>query len=180
MGASRQAPYKSPAMMDGSATMDGPSRLLVIDDHETCVTGVGRTLQTLRHVVRGAATFQQAVAALQICEANHVISELRVGGRWLFDFLPELSDKVPLSQLVVATAYPSVATAVNLTRMGIAGYFAKPLSIQAVLFELGRGVEPEGSESDSEGGWPSLDRTIWEYLNQASVAAGSGQRRLEG
>src|SRR5215831_601816 len=53
MGVSRQELYKIPAMMDGSATMDGPSRFLVIDDHETFVTGVGGTLQTLGYVVWG-------------------------------------------------------------------------------------------------------------------------------
>jgi two-component system response regulator RegA len=167
---------------DGPEAEAGASRFLVIDDNETFVTSVGRSLQTLGHVVWTAETFPQALAALDICRATYVISELRVNGRWIFDFISGLSERTPLSRLVVATAYPSIATAVKLTRMGAAGYFAKPVSIPALLSELGDGVEPVGLECDSDEGWPSLDRAIWEYLNQAYVAAGSmsaAARRLK-
>jgi two-component system response regulator RegA len=125
------------------------------------------------HSLSVAMTFPEALDTVLARRPDFVISELRVAGRSLFDFLDLFSEASPFNRFAVATLYPSVATAVRLIRMGLAAYFIKPVSAAAILAELksdrhGPAIEGEGSYT-----WPTLNRTIWEYLNQVYVSAGS-------
>jgi two-component system response regulator RegA len=67
-----------------------------------------------------------------------------------------------------------VATAVRAVRLGFDAYLAKPIDprcIAGLLEGCGRPaapVEPPDTEA-----WPSLDRTIWELVNQVVAVSGS-------
>ena len=56
-------------------------------------------------------------------------------------------------------------------RAGIAVYVAKPVTAEMVLAALGDGAD--WAQAPADPCWPSLDRTIWEYINQVLVEAGS-------
>jgi two-component system response regulator RegA len=120
-----------------------------------------------------ARTFEEAQNAIESYRPTYVVSELRVNGRSLFDFLPQIVATVPLRNVVVTTLYPAVATAVRLVRMGIGGYLTKPVCPNIVLGTLLDGYADTPDPVDAQLPWPSLDRTIWEYLCQVYVAAGS-------
>ncbi|HXU61884.1 MAG TPA: two-component system response regulator, partial [Polyangia bacterium] len=81
--------------------------------------------------------------------------------------------RLSAQRCAVVTAYPSVASAVQFTRMGFAGYLVKPASPEAVLSAVAGTPEPAEAADVSDLEWPSLDRTIWEYLNQVHAWAGS-------
>jgi two-component system response regulator RegA len=103
-----------------------------------------------------------------------IVTELRVGGRWAFDFMEELRALHPDCPIVICTAYPSVASAVRAVRTGFTGYVAKPVAARTILELVDVEVRPEpvrAAESDVT--WPSLDRTIWEYINQVYTNAGT-------
>lgn len=113
---------------------------------------------------------------------SHVVSEIRIGGRWLSDFMVESAGAIPRDRFAVVTAYPSVATAVRFTRMGIAAYLAKPVSAESLVDAIAGSTGAQCSEAASCAGgplfdeslaWPTLDRTIWEYLCEVHAAAGS-------
>lgn len=149
--------------------------LLLIDDDEQCLLSVGRALASLGVSVWMARTFEMADEILITKSPVYVISELRVAGRWLIDYMNEVAAQVPAKRFAVVTTYPSVATAVQLTRCGIAAYFTKPISPEMLLDGLRRrrkkncelATRPEALSR------PSLDRVIWEYLSQVCVSAGS-------
>lgn len=150
--------------------------VLLIDDSQSFSNDMIRSFSELdnSYTLRRATTFPDAVDAVELCKPQLVISELRVGGRLLFEFLPRLDRLSSLNRVAVATSYPSVATAVRLTRMGVAAYFTKPVSAKAILAELTSGWRGNGGGNlEDLQSWPSLDRTIWEYLNQVYVSAGS-------
>jgi two-component system response regulator RegA len=147
--------------------------VLVIDDEQVFVSQLSQPLREGGHTVWIAATFREALSALEFCKPKLVISELRIAGVSLFDFLPDLSKMIPPACVAVATVYPSVATAVKVTRMGLAAYFTKPVSASAVLSILESPSFDPLTESEATYQWPTLDRTIWEYLNQVYVVAGS-------
>jgi two-component system, response regulator RegA len=108
---------------------------------------------------------------MEMFPSEVVITEFRIGNESLLQFLPELTRRVPLERFIVVTSYPSVASAVRFTRMGVLAYMAKPVSVTAIL-EMLRATGQDNPRED-EDGWPTLDRTIWEYLSQVHNLAGS-------
>ena len=148
----------------------GAPDIVIADDQAAAGDELARRLRGVGCGARVATTFEAAGCAIRQ-GASHLVTELRVNGVPAADFLKDCG--VPLDRCAVVTAYPSVATAVRFTRMGLAGYFAKPACVRTVVDALtGRGCPPE-EVSACAVTWPSLDRTIWEYLNQVWVMAGS-------
>jgi len=89
-------------------------------------------------------------------------------------FVREMGGSLSVRNLVVVTSFPSVASAFQLARIGVAGYFAKPVAA-ATLLQIVRsrsGEQPFGPD-DELPGWQSLNRAVWEYLSQVYVSAGS-------
>lgn len=84
---------------------------------------------------------------------------------------PAVTAIVPPHRFIVLTAYPSVATAVAVIRQGMGDYLPRPASSEALHAAL-IGDEPEVVLA-APTKWPSLDRTIWEYINQVWMSAGS-------
>ncbi|SRR6266498_834694 len=79
------------------------------------------------------------------------------------------------ARVAFITSYPSMASTAYATRIG-AGYFTKPVAAQALVdwYEMAaegaHGGFADGVEES--GGWPthrrmSLDRAVWEIINQA-------------
>jgi len=106
---------------------------------------------------------------------SYVVSELRVAGRWLVDYLKEVGAALPFERLGVVTAYSSIATAVQFARLGAAAYLAKPAPPQLLLEELRRDASPGLIMSATSEPPPrtTLKRTIWEHVSQVFVSAGS-------
>lgn len=153
-----------------------PASLLLIDEAETFLLPLAAELNNLGIEVSTARTFDAATAALAFRRPSYVVSEPRVDGRWLFDYIDEVAERVPVQAFGVVTAYPSVATAVRFTRMGVAAYLAKPVLARDLMHALR--VPRFGTGSDAMPttvplDWPSLDRTIWEYLSRTCATAGS-------
>ena len=147
--------------------------VLLIDDQPSFLDGIHRALTAVDVRVFEARNFHEARNAMQRVKPAFVVSELRVGSDSLLRFLPELTSQMPLGRLVVATIYPSVATAVRLTRMGVAGYLTKPVSVRALLAIFGASQPAENDLPEEDLRWPTLDRAVWEYLWQVRMAAGS-------
>jgi two-component system response regulator RegA len=146
-------------------------RILLLDDNDAFRESLARHFRQLERTVCAATCFPQACALLAAEDPGVVVTELKIGSTLVFPFLDALrrQDRT----VVIATAYPSVATAVRAIRLGAAAYLAKPTTAQQILEETDRPRAGVDRESGDAVEWPSLDRTIWEYLNQVFVAAGS-------
>ena len=153
------------------------SAVLIVDDHEAFGASLGRSFRGLGWEVYLASDPAAAKTASAHHRARLIVTELKVAGCWAFDFAQELSAAHPEAKLAIATIYPSVATAVRAVRLGFDGYLAKPVEARDLIdaiFE--QSAEGEGASSSAGPGawsWPSLNRTIWEYLNQVFVTAGT-------
>lgn len=144
---------------------------MIVDDGSSG-TILERALRRSGLEVQLALSFDEAQAGLAAGTPDLVVTELKIGTTWAFDFLARTRLAQPAVRLAVVTNYPSVATAVRALRLGADGYLAKPTDAEAVLRavsgEVGAPVVERG-----EPAWPSLDRTIWEYLNQVYLASGT-------
>ena len=111
-----------------SLQRDSLAKILIIDDNRAFVDFVVRVFAQQGMTVDVAGTFGEAVAMAAERSPERVISELKVKDQYLFEQMDALAETIPSGKLVVVTAYPSIATAVQFMRMGVAAYVTKPLS----------------------------------------------------
>lgn len=159
----------------GTPPMTARLSFLIIDDHQPFVTALANSLADVA-TVQGCNTF---AAAREIISArgrpSYIVSESKVRGLDLLSFLRSDTASIDIAHLIVVTAYPSVARAVHFTRMGVAGYLTKP-AVAVDLFDVigvRRDSAGESTRPPESPTWPTLDRTIWEYICRVHEAAGS-------
>jgi len=95
------------------------------------------------------------------------ICEPRINGISAVESIPTIKRVSPETGLAVVTAAASVAAAVRAVRLGADAYIPLPTSAGAILNAVA-GEKHASSEQPM-----SLDRAIWEYLNQALETTGS-------
>ena len=147
--------------------------ILLIDDNEPLRDALARGFAAKGVSVSTASSFSAAAILTRRSLPSFVASEIRIGSHTLFDYLREVSALLPPHRVAVVTAYPSIATAVRCTKIGLAAYVPKPISACDLLKELAERPEPEGQDDETTTTWPSLDRTIWEYIHRVHCSAGS-------
>lgn len=153
----------------------GARNILIIDESQRCCAKLAVSFAELGQAAWVSQSFDIDPVLAVAGSLDLVVTELKVGGGHLFRALPVLLGKVPNALIAVATAYPSVASAVRATRLGCHAYLAKPVTARALLRAValdGQCCDADGSDADSCE-WPSFNRAIWEYLNQVYDAAGS-------
>ena len=153
------------------AASRGP--VLVVDDQAAFGAGLARSFRELGYDVDLAADYGSAQEIADKRCPKLIVTELRIGPKWVLDAAALLRSRVDGCRGVVVTSYPSVATAIRSVKLGFEAYLAKPVTAQMVLGVVD--AHDNGSLAGHEAvmQWPSLDRTIWEYLNQAYSVAGS-------
>jgi two-component system, response regulator RegA len=159
--------------------------VLIIDDEPTSAERTARAFATDGWTVALASDLPAAcdLVKRQIHPGTTslVVSELRVKGRWAFDHVEELRANTPGARIWILTDYPSVATAVRAVRLGFDAYIAKPIQPKEIPHFLEEGITAQRwtREAGGLGGngdgvtWPSLDRTIWEFINQVFAVSGT-------
>jgi two-component system response regulator RegA len=158
-----------------SAIPENEPSVLIVDDNESFAISLAGSFRRLGWDVCLARDYAQVKPAYAARPPGLVVAELRIGVEWAFRFVDHLRVS-PGCKLTIATQYPSVATAVRALRLGFDGYFAKPVhagDIVEALSDLHLRTEPRESAPDDPTDIPTLNRTIWEYLNHVLVAAGT-------
>jgi ActR/RegA family two-component response regulator len=164
------------AQITSVARAPGSMSVLVVDDCEPFLVPFGRALAEQGMVVQTAGSFAQAARIIgSVGLPTFLVSELRVCSHALLDFMKDVKDTLPADRFVVATRYPSIATAVHFTRIGVAGYLTKPIFVADLLeiIKEQRLAAEVAPNSPDQLPWPTLDRAIWEYLSRVHAAAGS-------
>jgi ActR/RegA family two-component response regulator len=143
--------------------------VLIIDDCDTFGWNLGQSFRALGIGVRITKDLQGARSSCASAPPGLVVTELYLQGEWTFDFIAELRAREAALPVAIATAYPSVGAAVRCTRMGLAGYFAKPVT----AMDLVRLVPASCDERERSRPWPSLDGMMGEYINEVFADAGT-------
>jgi two-component system, response regulator RegA len=146
-----------------------PGTILIVDDHEPFCINLGRSFQELGFSTCVSTQLQEAEIFAETSDLFLIVTELRLQGCWAFDFVDRLRARQPHCPVAIATVYPSVATAVRAVQMGFAGYLGKPVSARMILDAVSGPATPAQAPDP----WPTLDRTIWEYINQVFVVSGT-------
>jgi two-component system response regulator RegA len=152
--------------------------VVIVDDEAAFAEALASSFRRLDYQPHVVADHAAARAVISHAGAALVVTELTVAGQSVFGVLPQLRELAPLCHVIIATARPSVATALRAGREGVDAYLAKPATAHLVLAALT--ARPQGGAAEEP--WPSLDRTIWEYINQVLVTVGTvsgSARRLK-
>lgn len=129
--------------------------------------------------VWGAQDFRSGVTTIAATAPQLVITELRLTDGSGLELLSVLRNRAPQIGVVIATVYGSIATAVRAIRWGAVSYVAKPVTADEILSEIynlpcecsGDGLPSRIPKRDAT---PlTLDRAVWEYVNQVIETAGS-------
>jgi two-component system response regulator RegA len=152
-------------------TMTTERSILIVDNQDAFTDGLARSFKGLGFQVTFCTRAQEVREKVATTLPALIVSEVRMEAQWAFDLVESLGS-VPCP-IVIVTAYPSVATAVQSLRRGVSGYVAKPVDVHTILQLAGLETAAEADAQIESSEWPSLDRTIWEYINQVLASAGS-------
>jgi NtrC-family two-component system response regulator AlgB len=111
-----------------TAALEGRLAVLIIDDEKNIRATLTVCLESLGCKVSGAATRQEALAAVSQQPFDLAFLDLRLGQDSGLDLLPLLLAEAPDLALVVITAYATFDTAVEAMRRGAWDYLAKPFT----------------------------------------------------
>jgi NtrC-family two-component system response regulator AlgB len=102
--------------------------VLVVDDEKNIRSVLVACLESARCKVTEAASLASARAAIERAHFDLVFLDLRVGEASGLDFLPQLVQRSPSSDVVIITAFATIATAVDAIQKGARDYLPKPFT----------------------------------------------------
>ena len=157
-----------------------PNTVLLVDPDERCRGALAGALGDKDYEVWGAEDLASCFTTMATRQPALVVTELRLPDGSGLELLSVLKTRGTGTSVAIVTAYGSIATAVRAVRWGAAGYLAKPVTAEQIVsvfcqkpcvcseeglpLDLGMGDELDNL---------TLDRAVWEYVNQVIEAAGS-------
>jgi NtrC-family two-component system response regulator AlgB len=123
----------------------GPSKkamnILIIDDETSLRHTLRTALETMGHRVAEARDGSQALEQLGQRTFDLAFLDLRLGREQGMDLLPELIKVAPGLDVVVITAFATIATAVEAMRRGAFDYLPKPYTPDQLRLVLERSAQ---------------------------------------
>jgi NtrC-family two-component system response regulator AlgB len=154
--------------------MEGPMKLLVVDDEPSLRRTVRITLESLGHTVAEAPSGRAALTLASRERFDLAFLDLRLGRETGLDVLQALREAAPDLGVVLMTAYASIETAVEALRRGAFDYLPKPFTpdqLRVVLdrFQLVRGLQQQVEELRGrvEAAGPEIDLESRDPATQA-------------
>ncbi len=116
--------------------------VLVVDDEAAIRYSVSKTLQRVGYSVREASSGEDALEVIRSEPFDVVLTDIRMPpGLDGVDLIRRIKDTDPDTIVILMTAYPSLATAVEGLRLGAHDYLIKPSSSQDIRQSVARGIE---------------------------------------
>ena len=103
-----------------------PARILVVDDERLARANLARVLEREGHLLRQAASGEEALALLRDEPADLVITDLAMPGMDGMALLRAVRAEHPQTEIIMVTGYPMIESAVEAMRQGAFHYLAKP------------------------------------------------------
>jgi len=116
-------------------------KILIIDDETSLRRTLRIALESMGHAAAEARDARQALDALERERFDAAFLDLRLGQEQGLDLLPELLHVAPDLDVIVITAYATIATAVEAMRQGAFDYLPKPYTpdqLRSVFERLAR------------------------------------------
>jgi DNA-binding NtrC family response regulator len=122
-------------------------RILIADDEPLYLRTTGDLLRKSGYECVCVPDAKQATAALREGDFDLVLSDLNMPGNLKLELLKDHSRLRKHIPLIVITGVPSLPTAIESIRLGIADYLMKPVKFEDLLRSVERAIEHAGQTS---------------------------------
>jgi DNA-binding NtrC family response regulator len=112
--------------------MNGPHRILVVEDQEPERKALERVLRVARYEVVAASSAEEALD-WRDQPIDLVISDLRMSGKSGIELLIDWREGRPETPFILATAFGDIDSAVRAMKLGAADYLTKPVDPARLL-----------------------------------------------
>jgi two-component system, NtrC family, response regulator HydG len=116
-------------------------KILVVDDQRNVRATVAMMLRGAGHDVEEASDGAAGACAGAKGEFDVILTDLRMGRSNGMEVLRAVKDAQTMTEVIVMTAYGSIASAVEAMRLGAFDYLQKPFTEQELMGALGRALE---------------------------------------
>ena len=116
--------------------MDTPRKVLIVDDERDMLTNCARILRRCGYDCLTADTSEQGLGLVHTAQPDVVLVDLRMPGKSGIDIVKAVKASHPDIEVVLMTAYATIATAVDAIKQGAFDYLPKPFTagqLQAVI-----------------------------------------------
>ncbi len=116
--------------------MSDAIRLLVVDDEVDFLTTISERLSAREFDVTGVSSGPEAIEAARGGGFDLALVDLMMPGMDGIELLQVLRENHQYLEVIILTAFGSIATAVECTRLGAFDYLAKPCELDTILEKL--------------------------------------------
>ncbi len=153
------------------------SRILIADDEPLYLRTTGELLRKAGYECVCVSDANQAIESLRQAAFDLVLSDLNMPGNLKLELLHQHYLLQPGTPLIVITGVPSLPTAIESIRLGIADYLLKPVKFEDLLTSVRRalGRSHRGDAVGSEAS-PTLSPHAEHSMRHASVSQGAARQ----
>ncbi|MEZ6131267.1 MAG: sigma-54 dependent transcriptional regulator [Planctomycetaceae bacterium] len=128
---------------------DSTKRILIADDEPLYLRTTGQLLRKAGYECVCVPNGKEALEKLHNEPFDLILSDLNMPGNLKLELLQQGRSQWPHIPLIVITGVPSLPTAIESVRLGIADYLLKPVKYEDLLASVSR-VLSQPTETDSE------------------------------
>jgi len=147
--------------------------LLLVDDEEALRSVVAERLRDSGYEVTEAADGEAAVKAIDGFAFDVIVSDLRLPGVDGREVIETALTRYPGIVAIVVTGYGTVKDAVDMTKMGVADFIAKPFQFDELMHVLNSALEQRRLQSENA----YLHQQLDERFGLGSMAGKSAPMR---
>jgi two-component system response regulator RegA len=144
--------------------MTSKNSIIVVDDDIVFCDALARSLIKRNYEVVVAYNLSELQAISNVSDIKFGIVDLRLGEDSGLKVIKYLLDANPDMNILMLTAYASIATTVEAIKLGAKNYLTKPASIEEILEKLT--VQAASLETPIEDSHLSVKRLEWEHLQK--------------
>jgi two-component system, response regulator RegA len=139
-------------------------QLLIVDDDPTYCAVLARAFEARDFVVQCANTGASAIRMADEQPPEYAIVDLKLPDMSGLKLVQRLKQVDPHTNVVVATGYGSIATAIEAVKLGATHYVTKPSNAEVIM----QAFDPRGGNVDIDVDFqpPSVDRIEWEHIQR--------------
>lgn len=126
-------------------------RLLLADDEPLYLQTTSQLLQKAGYDCTCVTDAEAAITALRTQPFDLVLTDLNMPGNLKLELLRASRQDWPKIPLMVVTGVPSLPTAIESVRLGIAEYLIKPVKFEALLQSIQRLLAEQRGSTDRDG-----------------------------
>jgi two-component system, response regulator RegA len=142
----------------------GPDRsLLIVDDDNTFLTRLSRSMETRGFVVKAAHSVAEGLAAIAASAPAFAVIDMRLADGNGLDVIRELKAKRPDARGIILTGYGNIVTAVTAVKLGAFDYLAKPVDADEIFNAL---MATRHDKAELPENPMSADRVRWEHIQR--------------